>query len=278
MVDALDSKSSGRKTMRVRFSPAARTMKTFFDTLITLGIVITALPAVILLYEKKRENTWEARHKKASLAIAIILFIGTMTVICGSFIEPKFLVINKQEIDLVGINKPIKIAFIADFQVGPYRHENYVKKVVKKIISLNPDLIFLGGDHVDNGGTPEDETKYLAPLAELPKYAPTFAIHGNHEYGVGTDLMGAFENRRLPDVSREVEQALSTIDIDYLTNELRLLSISGQKLYLFGGNSSEARKLNFSERLPALPVLPVDVLFPAPHWGVPVPGRQQPHS
>jgi len=212
-----------------------------------LCIVITALPAVILLCELRKENTQEVRHKKATLTVAIILLIGTMTIIYGSFIEPKFLVINRQEIDLPGITKPIKIAFIADLQVGPYKRENYVEKAVKEIIALEPNLILFGGDQVDNGGTPKDETIYLSPLAELPKYAPTFAIHGNHEYGVGTDLMGAFENRRLPDVSREVEQAMLAMGIDYLTNELRILSVNDQKFYLFGGNSSEARKLNFFE-------------------------------
>ncbi|MEK7065163.1 MAG: metallophosphoesterase [Patescibacteria group bacterium] len=222
-------------------------MKIFFDILITILIFITASPAVILLYELRKENTWEKRHKKLTIAFSAVLLLGTVTIIYGSFIEPQFLVINKQEIDLPGITKPIKIAFIADFQVGPYKREDYAEKVVKEIIALEPDLVILGGDHVDNGGTTEDETKYLAPLAELPKHAPTFAIHGNHEYGVGTDLMVAFENKRLPDVSREVEQAMTAIKIDYLTNELRLLSINGQKFYLFGGNSSEARKLNFSE-------------------------------
>ncbi len=273
MVDALDSKSSDRKIMRVRFSPAARIMKTFFDILITLGIVITALPAVILLYESRKENTWEKRHKKWAIALTAVLLFGTAMIIYGSFIEPRFLVINRQEIDLPGIEKPIKIAFVSDLQAGPYKRENYTAKMVKKIIALEPDLILFGGDHVDNGGTSEDETKYLAPLTELPKYAPTFAIHGNHEYGVGTDIMGAFENRRLPDVSRDVEKTMTAINIDYLTNELRLLSINNQKFYLFGGNSSEARRQNFSELknrnldIPTIGLLhdPRDVLTASTH-------------
>ena len=264
MVDALDSKSSDRKIMRVRFSPAARLMKLFFDLLIVFGIVITALPAVILLYEARRENTWEARHKKASLTIAIILFIGTLTIIYGSFIEPRFLVVNKQEIDLPNINKPIKIAFIADLQVGPYRKTAWVEKIVQKIIELKPDIIILGGDHVNNGGTLDDETQYLAPIKKLTTFASTFAIHGNHEYGIGDDLAIAFVNKRLPDVSDDVEKALSNMNIDYLTNELRLLSINNQKIYLFGGDSAFSQKLNFSELKNRNPEIPTIALLHEP--------------
>jgi predicted MPP superfamily phosphohydrolase len=98
---------------------------------------------------------------------------------------------------------------------------------------------------VNNGGTLDDETHYLQPLAELTKIAQAFAIPGNHEYGIGNDMAIAFINKRLPDVSADAEKALSDMNIDYLTNELRLLSINGQKLYLFGGDSAFSQKLNF---------------------------------
>jgi len=222
-------------------------MKLYFDILITLGIGVTAVMAVILLYEMRRKNTWEAKHTKLSLIIVFVLLIGMLTIIYGSFIEPKLLVINKQEIDLANIEKSVKIAFVADFQVGPYRQTEYVKKVANKITEMEPDIILLGGDQVDNGGTLDDETQYLKPLEELTKIAPTFAIHGNHEYGIGNDLMIALPNRRLPDVSQNTEKTISNLNIDYLTNELRLLSVRGQKIYLFGGDSSYAQKLNFSE-------------------------------
>jgi len=236
-------------------------VKQYFDILIAILIIITAYPAVILLFSLiKRPESWEARHKKTTLALSIFLILSSLTIIYGSFVEPKLLVVNKQEIDLPSITKPIKIAFVADLQVGPYRKTAWVEKIVQKIIELKPDIIILGGDHINNGGTLDDETQYLAPLKKLTTSAPTFAIHGNHEYGIGDDLAIAFVNKRLPDVSGDVEKALSNMNIDYLTNELHLLSINNQKIYLFGGDSAFSQKLNFSKlknRNPEIPTVAI---------------------
>jgi len=194
--------------------------------------------------------------------------LGTLTIIYGSVIEPQLLIVNKQEDELQDITEPIKIAFIADFQVGPYKRTEYVKKTVKKIVELKPDIVLLGGDHVDNGGTWEDETKYLVPLIELAKNTPTFAIPGNHEYGVGNDISIVFFDRRLPDVSKQTGKAMTDLKINYLTNELRQLTINGQSVNLFGGDSSMAQKLNFSAlknrnlNIPTIALLhdPLDVI------------------
>jgi hypothetical protein len=242
-------------------------MKVYFDLLITLFLFITAVPAVILLYEIKKPNTWETKHKKVTVTLSIILLLGTSTIIYGSFIEPKILIVNKQEIDLPKIEKPIKIVFIADLQTGPYRQTKYSQKVVNKIKELKPDLIIFGGDLIDNNSGQDNEIQYLKPFAELTKNIPFFAINGNHEYGVGHPINMAFPKTGLVDKHLEVENAMTKLGVDYLTNELRTIIINGQSLQIFGGDSSFALKLDFSalknrdSNLPLIAVLhdPLDV-------------------
>lgn len=250
LVDAHDSKSCDRKVMRVRFSPTALDMiKYFYDLLITIGITITALPAVILLYSRaRRQWSWESRHKKVSGGIAALLLLTAMAIIYGSFIEPHFLVVNQQNIDIPNMTNQIKIALIADLQVGPYRQTTEVEKMVNRILELQPDLALIGGDHVDNEAAVEDETVYLAPLKKLADAIPTYAVHGNHEYGV-TSGKSEDEPRRqyFPDISQHVKSKLEGLGVKYLVNQLEKIEIKNTAFYLFGGDEYWAGNLNFDE-------------------------------
>jgi len=222
-------------------------MKTFFDLLITLGILVTAIPAVILLYSRaKRKRSWEYNHKTITLIISIILLIGTLVLIYGSFVEPRLLVTNRYEIDLEKIEKPITIVFIADFQVGKYKQNAWVKKTVQRTLELQPDLVFLGGDQVDNGYYEPQETSYLEPLKKLAGQIPTYAIHGNHEYGIGGGKSITNHKYRLANVSKETQIALKNLGITFLSNKLEKITVNDQSFYLFGGDAFWAQKLDYS--------------------------------
>ena len=222
-------------------------MKSFFDLLITILLSITALPAVILLYSrKKRKNSWEYKYQKISLAIASFLLLGTMTVSYGSFIEPQLLVTTKYEIDLPEIEEPIKIAFIADLQLGKYKGGVWMKKVADKTLKLNPDLILLGGDQIDNENYDFAELEYLQPLEKLAKQIPTYAVHGNHEYGVSC-YYGINETcAQAGDMSKETREAMENLGVIYLVNNLEKITVNSSSFYLFGGDSYWTKKLNYS--------------------------------
>ncbi len=219
----------------------------FFDILIILLITITALPAVILLYSrKKRKGSWENKHKNLSLFFSILLLLSTVIIFYGSFIEPNLIITNYQTIDLDKINSPIKIALVADFQVGNSKKEKYVQKVANRILELKPDLVFIVGDIVDNEFYEKNEAKYLSPMAEVAKTIPIYAIHGNHEYGIGGGKSINDPKYRTGDVSEETKQIVESFGIKYLVNELQEIEVNEQKFYLFGGDSIWADKLDYS--------------------------------
>lgn len=222
-------------------------MKLFFDLLITILLIITAIPAVILLYSrKKRKYSWEHKHPKLSLTIASLLLLGTIVVLYGSFIESNLLITNKYEIDLPNIEEPFKIAFITDLQLGKYKDEAWMEKVVNRILELRPDLVFIGGDQIDNEDYDFTELGYLQPLEKLTKQIPTYAIHGNHEYGVSC-FFGIDDKCSITgDMSVEARQTMEKMGVKYLINDLEKITINYQSFYLFGGDSYWAQKLDYS--------------------------------
>ncbi|MBD3311643.1 MAG: hypothetical protein GF349_04085 [Candidatus Magasanikbacteria bacterium] len=222
-------------------------MKLYFDIIIITGIFATAVPAIFLLYHRSfSENSLENKFKNTSLILSLVLFIGSMVLIYGSFFEPKLLITNEQEINMEGINNEIEIILIADPQVGPYKQEKYLEKIITRIMELKPDIILIAGDIVNNGIPNKDETVYLDPLKKLPLIAPTYAVHGNHEYGIGSENPEDKKESLSPDVSQTVKIAIENLSIKYLENDLELIEVNSEKFYLFGGDSYWARKLDFS--------------------------------
>lgn len=214
-------------------------MKLYFDLLISIGIVTTLLPAIILLYNStKRKRSLEYKYKKTSRLFSVILLLGTVTLIYGSFLEPNLLITNHQIIEMDGLNDPITIALISDLHIGTYNKNDKVARVVNRIISLNPDMVFIAGDTVDNVTMDEDETVYLYPLKKLiESKIPTYAVHGNHEYGIGRGKSLENPKYRVGNVSTRVKEAMTDMGILYLTNDLVTTTIRGQSIAIFGGDS-----------------------------------------
>ena len=258
LVDTHDSKSCAERhvgsiptsgtTKRLENVLVAKpqNMQLFFDILIAILFSITVLPAVILLSARtKRYNSWEYKHKKLSLLFAMSLLIGCTVLLYGSFVEPRILVTNYYEIDLPNLDKSIKIAFLSDFQAGKYKQTDWITKLVNRILILKPDLIFIGGDQVDNETYAPEEFSYLLPLKDLAKKIPTYAILGNHEYGIGSGPSVDDPSFRVADMSNEAVNNLKDLGINIMLNNLEKITINSSSFYLFGGDEYWGEHLKF---------------------------------
>lgn len=238
-------------------------MTLFYDILIANGIITTALTAVILLYHRARSlNSWEYKNKKKSLYLALTLFLGTVLLMYGSFIEPRLLVTNYQTIDLPNINKAIKIALLSDMHVGDFNKEKDIQKIADRLLLLNPDFIFLAGDHILTDEKNDDRLKYLAPLKKVAEKIPTFAVPGNHEYGAGGSKKKEINNRlHYPNRSAEVANAMRNLGIKYLINEAGKITVRDESFLLFGADEYLLEAINFQnldqkkKEYPDLPVI-----------------------
>src|ERR1700692_388833 len=68
---------------------------------------------------------------------------------------------------------------VSDVHLGNYRAFGFIRRVVKMVLQLKPDVVFIAGDLYD--GTPADLTRLAEPLRFLKPPFGAFFVEGNHE-------------------------------------------------------------------------------------------------
>ena len=79
----------------------------------------------------------------------------------------------------------MKIAVLTDLHIDRMRDPQWLVQLVKKVNSLDAELILLGGDLLD--GRFEDLHTQLLPLRDLRAKYGVYGVPGNHEYYSGYD-------------------------------------------------------------------------------------------
>ena len=146
----------------------------FFDILRGVNALIPFFPKFIT-----------ANYEKTKLLIGIFSFIGISLVLLMGFIntlQPKIknldLTIHKPNSSL----KELNIVAVSDIHLGTMVNHSKAKRLVKIIQSLNPDLILIGGDIIDDNVNVVKEADILKHFKVLkPKYG-VYSCMGNHEY------------------------------------------------------------------------------------------------
>ena len=222
-------------------------MPSFYDILIVITISMTTLPAVILLYHRVHSpNAWEYRHKKASLGLSLTLLLGTVLILYGTFVEPRLLVTNYQSVDIDNFNGEITILALSDIHAGDYNGAADVKKIAKRILALRPDLVVIAGDHILAASQMDNRIALLADLEAVARTIPTYAVPGNHDYGVGGYEADRQKRYKFPNREKEVQEFMESIGIRYLKNEVEKININDNEFLLIGLDEFLVEKLDFS--------------------------------
>ena len=182
----------------------------------------------------------------ASLTLTIVFLL-----IWGGAIEPRFL-IETNTFQFTLPNLPAqwrgkKVAFIADFQFGMWLgNKEMSRKIIAKIVDEKPDLVLLGGDfiyhpveddseneaseefdedeHEEVSSLIEEATQIFAPLINAG--IPTFAVLGNHDYGMEKQRV-----LKLSKVAALLRKRLEAVGVKVLHNDSVKL---GDEFYLVG--------------------------------------------
>ena len=114
----------------------------------------------------------------------IIISISLITVIAGHintlFPKVKYLElkINKNASKLRELN----IVTLSDLHIGTLIGKKYLSKVVDIVNSLNPDIILIPGDIIDEDLAPVIQNNLGEILKTFSSIYGTYAVTGNHEY------------------------------------------------------------------------------------------------
>lgn len=113
-----------------------------------------------------------------------ILSIGFLCGIIGT-LQTRALAVREYTIENSSLPNEwdgLRAVLVSDTHYGTLIQEKSAQRVVSKIASLSPEIIFHAGDLFD--GPTVDGVKVLAPWSELTKTTPVFYATGNHEaYG-----------------------------------------------------------------------------------------------
>lgn len=157
--------------------------------------------------------------------IFTFILLGVCIFIDARYIEPKLLMVKKQEIitSKLALNEPLKIVQFSDVHLGKDYTLTDFKRLIDKINALAPDLIVFTGDLIDDNKSFNKEERTTALLKELRATYGKFAVYGNHDHGGnGTKryarIMGHSDFVLLRDSSEmitlENDQKLEVIGID----------------------------------------------------------------
>ncbi len=117
------------------------------------------------------------RHKVAAVSLALAGAVTAYGVINAAWTRVKRITVKLPK--LPDSWRGRTAVLVSDVHLGNLRTFGFVRRIVKLVSGLKPDVVFLAGDFYD--GTPGDLTRLAQPLSTLSPPLGTFFVEGNHE-------------------------------------------------------------------------------------------------
>lgn len=129
-----------------------------------------------------------------------------------------------------------KAAVLSDVHLGHVRNRNFLERLVSKIVSEEPDAIFILGDLFD--GTAIDATKATEPLTQLTAPQGVYFVAGNHEqFGDDSKFLNA--------VSAAGVRVLKNEKVNL--NGLQVVGVPYRDASMNGGLASALRRVSIDK-------------------------------
>ena len=138
------------------------------------------------LNEKKRKKElrvkYRIKYRKFIIVLGILLLL---LLVWGKFVEPNMLVINDYKVEIQDLPESfngVRIVQFSDLHYGLTK-ESRLKKIIKNINSLHPDIVVFTGDLVDMSyELTDNDIEVLANnLKNINAKLGKYAIYGNHD-------------------------------------------------------------------------------------------------
>jgi len=221
-----------------------------------LGAMVYFVLAVLLIDLARLVNhfipffphVFYADYQKTKLiALFITMGLVILTVTAG-FINarnPRVKVMDLYIAKKIQGNKTLKIAMASDIHLGTLVGKRGAFRLVNMINGLNPDIILLAGDLVDEDLKPVIRRNLGETLKNLHAPFGVYAITGNHEYIGG---------------AAEAVAYLSSHKIKFLSDTAELID---NRFYLAGRDDRDKSRFTGKQRKPLAEILKgIDPAYP----------------
>ncbi len=197
--------------------------------------------------EKKDGKPKKANYKKGVKNIVASLICLVLALILG-VISINFIANRKfkENFYSVSINKTkdnFRIIQLSDLHTSTYGEDN--ADLIDRITKLEPDIIILTGDCVDQDATADNTVSICTALAKI---APTYYIYGNNECQKAfsnamtleslDELTGqpgeTKDSQKLYDLDNGLKKTLEATGVKVLFNESDLITIGSTDIRIFG--------------------------------------------
>ena len=167
------------------------------------------------------------------LLIAIISTSLLLVVLYGFFIEPCQVRLKTVEVHnkaLASTLKELKIVLLSDLHIGN-NWSTLVKRTLKILNKLNPDLIFLTGDYVDWKGKNQAYDNAITFLSHLSAPLGVYAVMGDSGYHFSRKSCEFCHKSgsALPTTRHQVKFLRNTeVNIDFKANNFSIIGIDSK--------------------------------------------------
>ena len=168
-----------------------------------LGIMVYALLAVLIIDLLRFANYFlhffpsaiTADYQKSARIASLVVIIFVFITVLAGHINALFPRVKTVEISIPksanGI-KDLTVVVMSDIHLGTIIRSDYLNILVEKVNRLQPDLVLLSGDIVDEDVAPIAEQNMAKIFQEIKSTYGVFAVTGNHEYFSGVKAAVSF--------------------------------------------------------------------------------------
>jgi len=166
---------------------------------------------------------------KTGLVLASIPFFSLLWGMAKGAYDYQVKIVKLKLPNLPKVFEGYRIVQISDIHTGSFVDTEPLKKAVKMINDLNPDILFFTGDLVNNRH--EEAIPHFPQLSLLKAKHGVYSILGNHDYGDYVQWNSELEKRKN---LNDLIQVHKDLGWDILLDEHRIIEHEGDSITLIG--------------------------------------------
>ena len=160
-----------------------------------LAIVLIDLVRLINLQFLFLPQFVHHNYLQAKAITGAVVFVIVSLIVTAGFINTRTVQVKALELNLPKKNSDLKslnAVLVSDIHLSPMDNEKFLSKIVDKINSLNPDVVFIAGDLFDDSAEILTKRNIGPALLKLKPKLGVYACTGNHEFINGIDSACAY--------------------------------------------------------------------------------------